>query len=169
MEFWIQPVGKCETCRVEESNWRKKNRGNRAQKEREYQQKNWDKRCVMHSKCADRKYKREFDSQEYITAKRLRTLRMLQKNRCFYCDVELQIKNRKRPNGLSIERLQNDRPHCSDNVVIACHRCNCKRMNRLNPYSNLEVFYKIWKNYRSIEKNPDNTFDASPTLKATVA
>ena len=140
---------KCQACRSDESVWRKNTRQNRADTERKYQQKHWDRRCVMHSKCSDRKYNRELqEGEDYITPKRLRLLRKLQMNKCYYCETVLQVLDRRKADGLSIERLNNNYPHSSSNCILACHSCNCKRKNSTNGKTALQTFYEIFNNYQ---------------------
>mgnify|MGYP003707260405 CR=1 FL=1 len=141
---------KCVTCRTNENEWRKKTRSRRTGVERLYCQKNWDKRCVFLARTSDLKYKREIVDHSYITPGRLRTLRVLLRNKCYYCGVELQVDNRKQRNGLTIERLHGGMtPHSEDNCILCCHSCNCRKIgNKQNKTkSNLEIFGEIWKNY----------------------
>ena len=142
---------KCQVCRKKESDWRKKTRERRRNSERTYKQGIYDKRICMHSKLSDAKMERPIVEQSYITPKRIRTLRRLQKNKCLYCSQELQVLNRRKPDGLTCERLQNSLPHDESNVILCCHRCNVRRVgNQLNKdKSNLEIFHGIWCNYNS--------------------
>ena len=50
---------------------------------------------------------------------------------CHYCKVLMQYENCQLPNGMTIERLKNPKPHLKDNCVLACHRCNCRHNNKL--------------------------------------
>ena len=136
---------KCEACRTSESIWRKNTRHRRTQQERDYHAKNWDTRCCMHARLSDIKMKRPIDESLYITPERLRTLRLLQCNRCVYCDTKMQVINRKKPDGLTIERIKNSDAHNEDNCILSCHRCNCKRVgNKINiNKTNLQIFYEI--------------------------
>ena len=140
---------KCLVCRKMESDWRKKTRDRRRDRERLYKQKIYDLRIVRHSKMSDNKMNRPFDAQSYITPERIRTLRRLQKNRCLYCERELQVLNRRKPDGLTVERLNNAEPHNSDNVVLCCHKCNVRRVgNKLNNKPKLQIYHDIWCNYK---------------------
>ena len=144
------PRKKCLVCRNHESTWRKKTRSRRTDVERRYCQKNWDKRCVFLARTTDRKNQREIVDHSYITPGRLRTLRVMLRNKCYYCGVELQVDNRKQRNGLTIERLHGGKtPHSEDNCILCCHSCNCRKIgNKQNQNkSNLEIFGEIWKNY----------------------
>ena len=104
----------------------------------------------MHSKLSDAKMERPVVEQTYITPDRIRALRRLQKNKCLYCGNALQVLNRRRPDGLTVERIKNALPHNSDNVILACHRCNVRRVgDKLNQdKTNLQVFHEIWTNYQ---------------------
>ena len=140
---------KCPTCRLYENTWRKTTRSRRTTQERVYKQNTWAKRIVMHAKMADKRYNRPICEQEYITPKRLTYLRLLQQNRCFYCKTELQNQNRKLHNGLSCERLSSSESHTQQNCVLACHRCNCKRMDRFNSKTGLCTFYDLFLEYKN--------------------
>ena len=134
---------KCNKCRQKESAYRKRTRNlARKQQEREYQQKNWFNRCLYLSRQSDNK-KNRTSEEPYITADRLKALRVLQDNRCFYCDKELQVQNRKQHDGLTIERLNNKEPHSMSNVILCCHRCNCKRISNHLTQTTAEVFSQI--------------------------
>jgi hypothetical protein len=119
---------KCEICSAKESVYRKKTRGNRREQERQYRIKNWANRCVYLSRGSDKKKQREV-GENYITAKRLKTLRALQMNKCFYCMVDMTTENRKHATGLTTERLDNSKPHSEDNVVLCCSSCNCRKLS----------------------------------------
>ena len=134
---------KCQKCRHKESEYRKRTRDTRRkEQERSYQRKNWFNRCLYLSRQSDAKKNRTSD-EPYITPERLLTLRVLQENKCFYCDTELQVHNRKKPDGLTIERLDNSKPHSISNVILCCHRCNCRKLSNKLTQSKYEVFYSI--------------------------
>ena len=59
-------------------------------RERKYRQKCWDKRCVWKSARKDRLCNK-VSEHPTITAKRLRTLRILQNNKCFYYIAKIFI------------------------------------------------------------------------------
>ena len=143
---------KCPTCRASESKYRKETRDDRRKnQERDYQRKNWPNRCLYLSKNADRRKDRTSD-EPYITPQRLVTLRILQDNKCYYCDTELQVQNRKKPDGLTIERINNSKPHTISNVILCCHRCNCKKLSNKITTSTFEIFYKICNKFLESEK-----------------
>lgn len=119
---------KCEPCAKKESEYRKKTRSNRRDQERGYRIKNWANRCVYLSRGSDIRKNRTVGA-DYITSKRLRTLRALQLNRCFYCGTNMTVENRKNSNGLTTERLDNSRPHDEGNVVLCCSHCNCRKLS----------------------------------------
>jgi hypothetical protein len=144
---------KCVLCRANESKWRKDTRKkmNRDVQEQKYHMKTWAKRCLTHSRRSDKKYDRTCNDNTYITEQQLVNLRKFQDNKCFYCKIELQVFNRRRPDGLTVERLVGgSRPHNSDNVVLACHRCNCKRMgNKYAHKSPLKMYYDMWVAFKN--------------------
>ena len=57
--------------------------------------------------------------------------------RCCYCHVKVnglggKIDRRTSNNAITIERINNDIPHRSGNITIACHRCNNSRGDRIS-------------------------------------
>jgi hypothetical protein len=126
VESWTKR--KCKPCADNESVYRKHTRGNRREQEREYRIKNWANRCVYLSRGSDIRKHREV-GENYITAKRLKTLRVLQINKCFYCMVDMTTANRKHKTGLTTERLDNSKPHDENNVVLCCSSCNCRKLS----------------------------------------
>lgn len=120
---------KCRKCLCADNKYRKDSRNQRiVDTERKYRQKVWYKRCVWKSTRKDRIKNRTSDDP-MVKPIRLQTLRVLQRNKCFYCEEEMQVINRKKSNGLTIERLDNRLPHTTKNVVLCCSRCNCKRLS----------------------------------------
>ena len=117
----------CKPCREKRRLYRLKH----IQEEQIYQSKRWAHRAVVHSKCADTLSHRSFEQDKYITPEHLHTIRRTQHNSCFYCTTEMQIKNRRKPNGLTVERLDNTLPHEKLNTVLACFRCNCRSGSRV--------------------------------------
>ena len=89
--------------------------------------KRWQQRIVSHSKCSDRKSKRNWEDNAYITAEFLTHLRTIQNNLCFHCKCPLITFNRKQHNGLTVERLNNKVAHTKENSKICCHACNCRK------------------------------------------
>ena len=140
----------CIECRQRESLMRKRNRDeNRSQKEHDYHVRTWAKRILTHSRRSDKLKDRPVIEQLYITEKQLHQLRKFQMNRCYYCNIEMQVNNRRQPNGLTSERLYPGcNPHTSDNVVLCCHKCNCSRVGKKNTNKGLSIYYNIWKNYK---------------------
>ena len=48
---------------------------------------------------------------------------------CKYCNTKTRIlyKNKRDPTQWTLDRIDNDRPHTKDNVLISCLECNLKR------------------------------------------
>jgi hypothetical protein len=136
--LWLKK--KCKTCGERESAYRKKTRSKRRERERLYRIKHWAERCCYLSRGADIRKDRAITS-EYITPKRLKTLRALQLNRCFYCRTPMYAENRKRRDGLTIERLDNRMAHNEGNIVLCCSSCNCRRLSNLQT-TTLENAYR---------------------------
>lgn len=91
----------------------------------QYQAIRWANRAIVHSRNADANAKRPFENHTYITPERLQFLRKLQQNKCVYCRTVMQTDNRRYPNGLTVERVNNKVAHLKDNVLLCCFRCNC--------------------------------------------
>ena len=144
-EGWT--LRKCAECRKKESTYRKKTRDeHRKNQERDYQRKHWANRCCYLSKNSDARSNRTSD-EPYVTPERLLTLRILQNNKCWYCDTELQVFNRKQPNGLTIERLDNKKSHTRSNCILCCHRCNCRKLSNKVTVSQYEIFYQLFNKF----------------------
>ena len=92
-----------------------------------WQQENWDKICVKLSKIADRKSNRPWKEGEYVTPEFLLAQLEQQWGVCYWCGIQMSIKQRNAPHGLTIERLDNRLPHTKKNSVLACHRCNVRQ------------------------------------------
>ena len=133
MQLTIEPCSKCRKakcckqkqcikCRERAKQSRLKN----IQTERDYQAKRWAHRATVHSRIADKKSNRLYQSNTFITPKRLEFLRDIQHNKCIYCYTPMQIENRRKPNGLTVERVDGKKPHTKNNVALCCFRCNCK-------------------------------------------
>ena len=112
----------CVTCRGRS----KQSRLKHIQTERDYQSKRWAYRACVHSRIADKNANRTYKSNTFITPPRLEFLRTLQQNECIYCHTTMQIKHRRKPDGLTVERIDGNKPHIKNNVALCCFRCNCK-------------------------------------------
>ena len=91
-------------------------------------QTNWLNVKISNCKGADKKHKRLYKEKEFITGEDILALRKKQKNLCCYCKRVLQTKKMRKPDGLTIERIDNSKAHVKGNCKIACHRCNMKDM-----------------------------------------
>jgi len=91
-----------------------------------YSRVHWPEKIVSNSKKSDENKNRTWDKSEYVTAEFLLNQYKQQEGACFWCGVELQMRNRQLDDGLTIERLDNELAHTRDNCVLACFRCNCK-------------------------------------------
>jgi hypothetical protein len=90
---------------------------------------------VMHSKQSDKKYKLTYAEEDYIDPDFLIEHRKKRNNQCIYCDIRLQSFNRRRFNGVTVQRLNNRLAHIKDNCVIACYQCNLCKPELENPKS----------------------------------
>jgi hypothetical protein len=142
---------KCAKCLKVAREYKRKTRdSDRAEQERKYRSGVWFKRCLYRARQADNTKDRT-EEGPYMTSERLQTLRILQLNKCFYCDEKLQIENRRDPNGLTIERLSNDRPHSLANCVLCCHTCNIRRLSNHHEIGIHDAYYTIIQKF---EKDP---------------
>ena len=152
-EAHSETTRKCNKCKAAESKWRKQTRKtkNRDISEQQYVMRSWAKRCVAHSRRADRDKGRTIEQQTYVTETQLTNLRKHQKNQCFYCSQQMQVFNRRRPDGLTVERVNGMKhPHDCWNCILACHRCNSKRLGNDTEFKPpLEMYYDIWKAFRA--------------------
>lgn len=64
--------------------------------------------------------------------------------RCHYCRELLSViyRDTRSPTQWSLDRIDNDKPHDTDNLVLACYACNIKRRRRS---------YRKFKNSFSVE------------------
>lgn len=55
-----------------------------------------------------------------------------QKCKCYYCHKEFLVlyKNTRDPLQWSVDRIDNDKAHAKENIVISCLRCNLQRRTR---------------------------------------
>ena len=55
-----------------------------------------------------------------------------QKSKCYYCHKEFLMlyKNTRDPLQWSVDRIDNDKAHSENNIVISCLRCNLQRRTR---------------------------------------
>ena len=140
---------KCDKCLKSARDYKKKTRDDkRAEQERKYRSSVWFKRCLYRARKADSDRDRS-EEGPYMSAERLQTLRILQLNKCFYCDKELQIENRRAQDGLTIERLSNDRPHSMANCVLCCHTCNTKRLSNHHDIGIQDAYHTIIKKFEA--------------------
>ena len=94
-----------------------------------WKQRNWARRMVCHSRGSDIIYGRlPANMDNYITPQYLQRLRAVQDNQCAFCTVDMQAENRKHPDGLTIQRLDNAVGHTMPNSLLSCFQCNCRRV-----------------------------------------
>ena len=142
---------KCDKCLKKARDYKKKTRdAKRAEQERKYRSSVWFKRCLYRAKQTDEDKDRT-EEGPYMSPERLQTLRILQLNKCFYCEKKLQTENRRAPDGLTIERLSNKRPHTLGNCVLCCHQCNVRRISNHHDIGIHDAYYEIIKKF---EKDP---------------
>jgi len=76
--------------------------------------------------------KNRLDAQTFITAQQTIDLLVQSNLTCFYCKCFTPIlyKNVRDGNQWSLDRIDNDKGHAFDNVVISCLKCNLQRKRR---------------------------------------
>ena len=87
------------------------------------------KKMIRSSKVSDKKYNR-YDQTNFIDYCFVENLIDDCKNKCFYCDCDLQYVNYTH-NLATIERLDNSIGHIKGNCVIACRTCNFSRVGNI--------------------------------------
>ena len=80
----------------------------------------------------DKKKKRPYDPNKYITFEKLLSLLVVSKLKCHYCKQQVMLfyNNVRESNQWTLDRIDNSKPHNADNVVIACLQCNLERRRR---------------------------------------
>jgi hypothetical protein len=105
----VKAVGRCEACRNKNKQFNDK--------------RTWWVHIISDSRRCDKL--KGFDvSSDYIDAEYLKSTRQKQHNGCGYCGIKMKDKNRKAPDGLTVERLDNFKPHTKENCILVCHHCN---------------------------------------------
>ena len=76
--------------------------------------------------------KNRLDAQTFITVQQTIDLLVQSNLTCFYCKCFTPIlyKNVRGGNQWSLDRIDNDKGHAFDNVVISCLKCNLQRKRR---------------------------------------
>ena len=71
-----------------------------------------------------------WEEKNYITPRYIDLLRTYQDDRCAYCDCLMQTLNRNKNDGMTLEALDNTKPHVRSNCCLACKRCNTSRIGQ---------------------------------------
>jgi hypothetical protein len=59
----------------------------------------------------------------------------------------MQVLNRKKSDGLTIERLNNAEPHTTKNCILCCNRCNCRRLSDKHNIDIADAFDLIFERF----------------------
>ena len=119
----------CSACLQQQRAYKKKNNKRIKIINRRWKQVNWARRMVSHSRGSDALYNRlPANMLDYITPEYLHRLRDAQKNMCAFCTIDMQHHHRKLHDGITVQRLVNSHPHEKQNCLLACHSCNCRRV-----------------------------------------
>lgn len=73
--------------------------------------------------------KNKYLEELFMTMQDVLRLLILCENKCFYCSVLVHIvyENSREPKQWTLERVDNEKGHNKDNVMIACLECNLRR------------------------------------------
>jgi hypothetical protein len=119
----------CNNCLRLVREYKQRNQEHIKQVNRAWVTLHWARRMVSHSRASDKLYNRVASPTDaYIDPGYLHRLRAQQHNRCAWCTDDMQEFNRKRADGLTIQRLDNNKPHIMANCLLACHACNVRRV-----------------------------------------
>jgi len=97
----------------------------------------------------DKKKNRPYDLEKYINLEELLPMLVASKLRCYYCkyNVMMLYNNVREPLQWTLDRIDNSKPHNTDNVVISCLKCNLERRRRS------EKKFLMSKQMKIIKKN----------------
>lgn len=73
--------------------------------------------------------KEKYDESLFIKHSEVLQLMIKTENLCFYCNEKVHVlyENVREPKQWTLERMDNDKGHNTDNVTIACLNCNLRR------------------------------------------
>jgi hypothetical protein len=97
----------------------------------------------------DKKKNRPYDNKKYINYDELLSHLVKSKLRCYYCKVKVMLlyNNIREPKQWTLDRIDNNQPHNTDNVVISCLKCNLERRRRNDKKFLMGKQMKIIKKY----------------------
>tara|TARA_B100000945_G_C20040791_1_gene439012 strand:- start:43 stop:507 length:465 start_codon:yes stop_codon:yes gene_type:complete len=97
----------------------------------------------------DKKKNRPYDKKKYINYDELLCHLVKSKLRCYYCKVKVMLlyNNIREPKQWTLDRIDNNQPHNTDNVVISCLKCNLERRRRNDKKFLMGKQMKIIKKY----------------------
>jgi hypothetical protein len=97
----------------------------------------------------DKKKNRPYDKKKYINYDELLSHLVKSKLRCYYCKVKVMLlyNNIREPKQWTLDRIDNNQPHNTDNVVISCLKCNLERRRRNDKKFLMGKQMKIIKKY----------------------
>jgi hypothetical protein len=96
-----------------------------------------------------------FDSEKFITPEYISKLMEECQMNCYYCKEKMLLTYDlvREMNQWTLDRIDNDKGHNIDNVIIACLSCNLKRRRR-----KMKDYYDI-KNMNVIRLDGENSID----------
>lgn len=99
-------------------------------------------------KSQDRKKKR-FDKEKFISYKELIEKMVISKLDCHYCRHKCCLLSNKKRDYIqwTLDRINNDIGHFTDNVVISCLKCNLQKRRRNDEHFKFAKQMRIIKHY----------------------
>ena len=87
---------------------------------------------VYNSRSHDRKYKRKYAVEDYITPQRIEDMACMQNDKCFYCgdDFNYDVVSCKDRDACTLERVDEKEAHTIENCILACSHCNNARQDK---------------------------------------
>ena len=105
----------------------------------------WMYRIPRDSKASDKRRRRQFKVEDFITTTVLEQLQTRQRNRCWYCDEFMDwLERRSTKTGLTVERKDTNLAHVVDNCVLCCKSCNSRKYSREKGL--LKRYFSKWYN-----------------------
>ena len=84
-----------------------------------------ERRMIANGQHKDRTKGNVSDGPTYIDVPYLQGLQRKQDTKCYWCGIDMDKSNRKKRNGMTVDRLDNG-PHLKNHCVLACFSCNAK-------------------------------------------
>ena len=110
-------------------------------------------RIVRDARHKDKIAGRMYRTPDFVTPEWVESQQNIQGNKCFWCLKFMDWIKRNKADGLTCERLDNSLPHTTANCVLACHRCNSKKLTALQGF-----IRRLFAQWREFSNKPVNAF-----------